>query len=98
MRGTWYLSAWCQTVSDCGWTPPTPQKTTTAPSRTRRERSTSMEKSTCPGVSMRWMVLSCQVKLVTAEVMVMPRCCSWIIQSMVAVPSWTSPMRWILPA
>ena len=27
----------------------------------------------------------------TAEVIVMPRSCSWTIQSMVAVPSWTSP-------
>ena len=43
------LSAWCQTVSDCGSTPPTPQKTTTAPSSTRRLRSTSIVKSTWPG-------------------------------------------------
>ena len=35
-RGTLNLSAWCQTVSDCGWTPATPQNTTTAPSSTRR--------------------------------------------------------------
>jgi len=96
-RGTWYLSAWCQTVSDCGSTPPTAQKTTTAPSSTRRLRSTSMVKSTWPGVSMSWIWWSPHGKLVTADVMVMPRCCSWTIQSMVAVPSWTSPMRWILP-
>ena len=43
------LSAWCQTVSDCGCTPATPQNTTTAPSRTRSERSTSIVKSTWPG-------------------------------------------------
>ena len=52
MRGTLYLSAWRQTVSVCGSTPPTEQKTPTAPSRTRSERSTSAVKSTCPGVSM----------------------------------------------
>ena len=52
MRGTLYLSACRQTVSDCGWTPATESKTATAPSRTRRLRSTSTVKSTCPGVSM----------------------------------------------
>ena len=36
---------------DCTSTPPTAQKTPTAPSRTRRLRSTSAVKSTCPGVS-----------------------------------------------
>src|SRR5439155_26547219 len=51
--GTLNLSAWCQTVSDCGCTPATPQNTTTAPSRTRRLRSTSIVKSTWPGVSIR---------------------------------------------
>ena len=45
-RGTLNLSPWCQTVSDWGWTPATPQNTTTAPSRTRSERSTSIVKST----------------------------------------------------
>ena len=61
-RGTWNLSAWCHTVSDCGSTPETPQNTTTAPSSTRSERSTSMVKSTWPGVSMRWMSWLRQVK------------------------------------
>src|ERR1700676_598928 len=50
-RGTWYLSAWRQTVSDCGCTPATASKIATAPSRTRSERSTSTVKSTWPGVS-----------------------------------------------
>ena len=57
MRGTPYLSACRQTVSDCGSTPPTAQKSATAPSSTRSERSTSTVKSTWPGVSMmlmRW--------------------------------------------
>src|SRR5919199_1223170 len=56
MRGTLYLSAWRHTVSDWGSTPSLPSNTATAPSRTRRLRSTSTVKSTCPGVSM---MLSC---------------------------------------
>ena len=35
---------------------------------------------------------SFQLQVVAAEVMVMPRSCSWTIQSMVAAPSWTSPI------
>ncbi len=85
--GTRYLSAWRQTVSDWGSTPSTALKTPTAPSKTRRERSTSMVKSTCPGVSIRWISISFQGQVVTAEVMVMPRCCSSGIQSMTASPS-----------
>ena len=97
MRGTPYLSAWRQTVSDCGSTPPTAQNTATAPSRTRSERSTSTVKSTWPGVSMMLMRWSRQKQVVAAEVMVMPRSRSCSIQSMVAAPSCTSPMRWIRP-
>ncbi len=52
MRGTWYLSACRHTVSLCGSTPLPPSNTATAPSSTRRLRSTSMVKSTWPGVSM----------------------------------------------
>jgi hypothetical protein len=37
----------------------------------------------------RW---SFQNAVVAADVMVMPRSCSWTIQSMVAAPSWTSPI------
>ena len=33
-----------------------------------------------------------RAQVVQAEVMVMPRSCSWAIQSMVAVPSWVSPI------
>ena len=43
------------------------------------------------------MRMSRQVQVVAAEVMVMPRSCSCSIQSMVAVPSWTSPMRCVFP-
>ena len=92
IRGTPYRSACRQTVSDCGSTPATPSKTATAPSRTRSERSTSTVKSTWPGVSMMLMVWSRQLAVVAADVIVMPRSCSCSIQSMVAAPSWTSPI------
>ena len=46
MRGTPYLSARPQLVSDCGSTPDTAQNKPTAPSSTRSERSTSTVKST----------------------------------------------------
>ncbi len=58
--GTPYLSAWCHTVSDWGSTPPTAQKTPIAPSSTLKDLSTSMVKSTCPGVSMICISLPCQ--------------------------------------
>ena len=92
IRGTPYLSAWRQTVSDCGSTPATASNTATAPSSTRSERSTSTVKSTCPGVSMMLIVWSRQEVVVAADVIVMPRSCSCSIQSMVAAPSWTSPI------
>ena len=44
-----------------------------------------------------WMTWSFQKHVVAAEVMVTPRSCSWTIQSMVAAPSWTSPILWVLP-
>jgi len=98
-RGTSYLLACRHTVSVCGCTPEEPQSTTTAPSRTLSERSTSMVKSTWPGVSMmltrcssNCCCMPCQKQVVAAEVMVMPRSCSCSIQSMVAAPSWTSPI------
>ena len=71
--------------------------THTAPSSTRSERSTSMVKSTWPGVSMMLRRLSFQNAVVAADVIVMPRSCSCSIQSMVAAPSWTSPILWLLP-
>ena len=55
-------------------------------------RSTSTVKSTWPGVSMILIQVSFHLQVVAALVMVMPRSCSWIIQSMVAAPSWTSPI------
>ena len=97
MRGTWYLSAWRQTVSDCGSTPATASNTATAPSSTRMERSTSIVKSTWPGVSMMLMRWSFQKQVVAADVMVMPRSCSCSMKSMVAAPSCTSPILCELP-
>ncbi len=97
IRGTLYLSPCRQTVSVCGSTPWLLSSTHTAPSSTRNERSTSMVKSTCPGVSMMLRRLLFQIAVVAAEVMVMPRSCSCSIQSMVAAPSWTSPILWLLP-
>ena len=38
-----------------------------------------------------WFLEPDQKQVVAADVMVMPRYCSWAIQSMVAVPSWVSP-------
>ena len=37
-------------------------------------------------------VWSSQTQVVAADVIVMPRSCSWGIQSIVAAPSWTSPI------
>jgi hypothetical protein len=91
MRGTRYLSACRQTVSDCGSTPATAQNTPIAPSSTRSERSTSIVKSTWPGVSMMLTRWSFQKQVVAAEVIVIPRSCSCSIQSIVAAPSCTSP-------
>ena len=92
IRGTSYLLAWRHTVSVWGSTPATASNTATAPSSTRSERSTSTVKSTWPGVSMMLISVSCHMQVVAADVMVMPRSCSWTIQSMVAAPSWTSPI------
>ena len=95
--GTLYLSACLHTVSDCGSTPATPSKTATAPSKTFKDLSTSIVKSTWPGVSMMLTLWSFQKQVVAAEVIVIPLSCSCSIQSMVAAPSCTSPILWLLP-
>ncbi len=92
MRGTLYLLACRHTVSVWGSTPATASNTATAPSRTRSDRSTSTVKSTWPGVSMMLIQVSRHLQVVAALVMVIPRSCSWTIQSMTAAPSWTSPI------
>ena len=96
-RGTPYRRIWRSTVRLCDCTPETAQITSTPPSSTRSARSTSTVKSTCPGVSMMLMHLSFQKHVVAALVMVMPRSCSCSIQSIVAPPSCTSPILYVLP-
>ena len=95
--GTWYLSACLQTVSVCGCTPPLAANTVTAPSRTFKDLWTSTVKSTCPGVSIILIRCPNHWQVVAAEVIVIPLSCSWTIQSIVAAPSWTSPILWVLP-
>ena len=56
-----------------------------------------MVKSTWPGVSMMLMRWPFHSHVVAAEVMVMPRSCYCSIQSMTAVPSWTSPILYVIP-
>ena len=62
---------------DCGCTPATESNTQTAPSSTRKERSTSTVKSTWPGVSMMltryFLPKRSQLAVVAALVMVIPR-------------------------
>ena len=102
--GTSYLLACLHTVSDWGSTPEVAQNTTTAPSKTLRDLSTSIVKSTWPGVSI--ILILCwgnccsiplQKHVVAAEVIVIPLSCSCSIQSIVAAPSWTSPILWERP-
>ena len=38
-----------------------------------------------------------QNAVVAADVIVIPRSCSWAIQSITAAPSWTSPILWVRP-
>ena len=99
MRGTPYLLAWRHTVSLWASTPILPSKTVTAPSSTRRLRSTSAVKSMCPGVSMMLILWPFQKQVTAAEVMVIPRSFSWLIQSVVAPPSSprTVPILWLIP-
>ncbi len=59
-----------------------------APSSTRSERSTSIVKSTCPGVSKTLTWCPRHTHEVAAAVMVMPCSCSCCIQSITAAPSW----------
>jgi hypothetical protein len=96
-RGTRWRSAWRHTVSVCGSTPATPSRTQTAPSSTRSERSTSMVKSTCPGVSISWMRWPCQSQVTAAARIVMPLRCSIGCESVRVVPSWTSPAARMRP-
>jgi len=95
--GTWYLSACLQTVSVWGWTPPFAANTVTAPSSTLKDLCTSTVKSTWPGVSIMLILLFFQKHVVAADVIVIPLSCSCSIQSIVAAPSWTSPILCVFP-
>ena len=68
-------------------TPATPSNTATAPSRTFKERSTSIVKSTCPGVSMMLIACPFQGQEVAAAVIVIPLSRSCFIQSITVSPS-----------
>ncbi len=46
---------------------------------------------------MMFIIVFFQKQVVAAAVMVMPRSFSCTIQSISAVPSWTSPILWVLP-
>ena len=96
--GTSYFSDCSHTFSDCGCTPPTAQKSATAPSSTRSDRSTSTVKSTWPGVSISVTKWSFQCNVVAALWIVIPRSRSWTMKSIVAAPSCTSPILCVLPA
>src|SRR3989344_4853058 len=97
IRDTFPSSAYRQLVSDCGSTPATPSKTTTAPSKTRKLLFTSAVKSMCPGVSIMLKRYSgllpfgayvgFQKQVIAAAVMVMPRSRSCSIQSVTVSPS-----------
>ena len=96
-RGTRYRFIWRSTVIDCDWTPATAQRTRTAPSRTRSDRSTSTVKSTWPGVSMMLIFLSSHWTVVAADVIVMPRSFSSSMWSIFAPSPRTSLIEWLLP-
>ncbi len=97
IRGTPCRSACRHTVSLCGSTPATASNTATAPSSTRSDRSTSAVKSTWPGVSMRVRRWPAHVQVTAAAKMVMPRSRSCGSKSVTVVPSWTSPVLWVVP-
>ena len=99
IRGTLYFSAWRHTVSDCGSTPATPSKQATAPSSTRKltldldgEVDVARRVDDVDPVLGALALRPLQKQVVAADVIVIPRSCSCSIQSIVAVPSWTSPI------
>jgi hypothetical protein len=102
MRGTLYLSAWRQTVSVCGSTPCIAvEQRDGAVEHAQRALDFDGEVDVAGGVDDVEAAASpsrpFQKVVVAADVMVMPRSCSCSIQSMVAAPSWTSPILCDLP-
>ncbi len=78
-------------------TPSTADRSSTAPSRTPRARSTSAMKSECPGVSIRLTWTSPDVKEATADRIVMPRARSMAPLSVRVSPASTLPSRSMAP-
>ncbi len=72
--------------------------TSTAPSSTLNTRSTSAMKSGWPGVSIRLIVTSSIANDTTADLIVMPRCCSSANESVCVVPASTLPTSSMIPA
>jgi len=83
-------------VIDCDCTPATEQSTRIAPSRTRSARSTSIVKSTWPGVSMTLICVSPHWQCVAADWMVMPFSRSSSIESILAPTPSFPRTSWIL--
>jgi len=90
-------SAWRKTVSDWHSTPSPPSSTKIAPSSTRRLRSTSMPKSTWPGVSTIWTRWPFHMTEVAAALIVILCLISSGSKSSVVSPWWTSPFLWMRP-
>jgi len=83
-------------VWDC--TPSTAEMTSTTPSSTPNTRSTSAMKSGWPGVSTRLTATSLIANATTADLIVIPRCCSSANESVCVVPLSTLPMVSMTPA
>ena len=82
-------------VWDC--TPSRADSTRITPSNTVRDRSTSAMNSIWPGVSMRLIFTPSQVKETVEARMVMPRCRSKVMASVVVVPLSTRPISRLTP-
>ena len=91
-----FRRAWNRTrVWAC--TPSLAESTKMAPSKTARERYTSAKKSMWPGVSTMLTLQLCHWKEVTAVWMVIPRCRSKNIVSVLVVPFSTLPGSEMVP-
>lgn len=86
-----HLSNCFHTPLVCPSTPSTASINTTAPSTTRLALSTSMPKSTCPGVSIKLKVQSFHFTGILADWIVMPRSRSADKKSVVVLPVSTDP-------
>ena len=93
MRGTRYLSAWRQTVSDCGSTPPTRiEDGDRAVEHAQAALDLDREIDVARRVDDVDAMVAARSRWWRRTVIVMPRSCSCSIQSIVAAPSCTSPI------